>query len=125
MHLKDADGMLNNSVDPDPTDDLLSIRKLRIITDPFCFIILYDFFEKILPSDFMHIFHDFIHVYSLSRGRQPISMSTERPHYFLILYTSFHDLINVYSPGAGADNPQGTNFLCQQKNLVTGHLLQV
>ena len=27
----------------------------------------------------------------------------------LILYTSFHDLINVYSPGAGADAPRGQN----------------
>ena len=28
----------------------------------------------------------------------------------LFLYTSFHDLINLYSPGAGADNPQGQHF---------------
>ena len=26
----------------------------------------------------------------------------------LILYNFFHDLIHVYSPGAGADSPQGT-----------------
>ena len=31
----------------------------------------------------------------------------------------FHDLIHVYSPGAGADRPQGTKFLCQQKGLIT------
>ena len=31
----------------------------------------------------------------------------------------FHDLIHVYSPGAGADSPQGTKFGCQQKGLVT------
>ena len=37
----------------------------------------------------------------------------------LILYISFHDLIHVYSPGAGADNPHGTKFWCQQKHLVT------
>ena len=37
----------------------------------------------------------------------------------LILYTFFHDLVNAYSCGLGADNPQGTNFLCQQKRLVT------
>ena len=24
-----------------------------------------------------------------------------------------------YSPGAGADSPQGTKFLCQQKGLIT------
>ena len=28
----------------------------------------------------------------------------------LILYNLFHDLIHVYSPGAGADSPQGTKF---------------
>ena len=35
----------------------------------------------------------------------------------LILYIFFHDLIHVYSPGAGADSPQGTKFCCQQKAL--------
>ena len=30
-----------------------------------------------------------------------------------------HDLIHVYSPGAGADSPQGTKFWCQQKGLIT------
>ena len=28
----------------------------------------------------------------------------------LTLYTSFHDLINVYSRTSGADNPQGTKL---------------
>ena len=49
-------------------------------------------------------------------------MSTGRPHHYghllqikknlfnLILYTSFHDLINVYSCRSGADNPRGQNF---------------
>ena len=41
----------------------------------------------------------------------------------LILYIFFHDLIQVYSPGAGAYSPppppQGTKFWCQQKLLVT------
>ena len=27
-----------------------------------------------------------------------------------ILYNFFHDFIHVYSPGAGADSPQGTKF---------------
>ena len=31
----------------------------------------------------------------------------------------FHDLIHVYSPGAGADSPQGTKFWCQQEGLIT------
>ena len=29
---------------------------------------------------------------------------------FYFLYTFFHDLIHVYSPGAGANNPLGTKF---------------
>ena len=49
-------------------------------------------------------------------------MSTGRPHHYghllqvykeslqpLTLYTSFHDLINVYSRRSGADNPRGQN----------------
>ena len=31
----------------------------------------------------------------------------------------FSCLIHVYSPGVGADSPQGTKFLCQQKGLIT------
>ena len=63
----------------------------------------------------------------MGRGRQPISakilMSTGGPHHYghllevyneslqpLTLYTSFHDLINVYSRRSGADNPRGQNF---------------
>ena len=34
-------------------------------------------------------------------------------------YIFFHDFIHVYSPGAGADNPLGTKFLCQHENFVT------
>ena len=50
-------------------------------------------------------------------------MSTGRPHHYghllqvykesfqpLTLYTSFHDLINVYSRRSVADNPRGQNF---------------
>ena len=37
----------------------------------------------------------------------------------LILYSLFYDLIHVYSPGAGADSPQGTKFGCQQKDIIT------
>ena len=37
----------------------------------------------------------------------------------LILYNFFHDLIHVYSPGAGADSPQGAKVWCQQKGLIT------
>ena len=31
----------------------------------------------------------------------------------------FNDFIHVYSPGARAENPLGTNFWCQQKTLIT------
>ena len=34
----------------------------------------------------------------------------------------FHDFIHVYNSRAGADSPQGTNFLCQQKCLVTSFI---
>ena len=37
----------------------------------------------------------------------------------LILYKFFHDFINVYNLGTGADNTLGTKFLCQQEHLVT------
>ena len=92
-------------------------------------------FQKIsLPLDFMHIFfQDFIHVHSPCRGRQPIQPQWHWGQNFdvnrkasslwsfvaslkkkslqsLILYTSFHDLINVYSHASGADNPMGQNF---------------
>ena len=62
----------------------------------------------------------------MGRGRQPnrakILMSTGRPHHFghlfklkeslqaLTLYTSFHNLINVYSRRSEADNPREQNF---------------
>ena len=107
-------------------------------------------FKKIsLKSDFIHFFHDFIHVYSPGAGadnplgmkflcqqEQPpgdkVLMSTEMSCHFihllqvskkclwtLILYNFFHDLIHVYSPGAGADSPQGTKSWCQQKGRIT------
>ena len=40
----------------------------------------------------------------------------------LILYNFFHDFIHIYSPRAGADNPLGTKFWCQQKCLVTSFI---
>ena len=30
--------------------------------------------------------------------------------YIFTLYTSFHDLINLYNRRSGADNPRGQNF---------------
>ena len=36
----------------------------------------------------------------------------------LTLSTSFHDLINIYSPRSGADNPRGQNFYVN-RNLLS------
>ena len=62
-------------------------------------------------------------------------MSTGRHHHYghllqvykeslqpLTLYTSFHDLINVYSRRSGADNPRGQNFDVN-RNLLSLQLL--
>ena len=88
-------------------------------------------------SDFIHIFNDFIHVYSpRARAENPLGdkllMSTVSPYHFdhllhvsnkslwiLILYTFFTFFPHVYSPGAKADNSMWTKFWCQQKGLVT------
>ena len=70
------------------------------------------------------------------RGRQHIGdkrfMTTERPFLFCPYVASFkmissksdfiqifNDFIHVYSPGAKAENPLGTNVWCQQKALTT------
>ena len=86
-----------------------------------------------------NFFHDFIHVYSSracfvmvqpsgNKGLMSTEMSCHFTHllqvwkkclWSLILYIFFHDLIHAYSYRTGADSPQGTNFLCQQKGLIT------
>ena len=63
---------------------------------------------------------------------------TGRPHHYdhllqvqkeslqpLILYTSFHDLINVYNRRSGADNPRGQILMSTETSCHFGHLLQV
>ena len=70
--------------------------------------------------------------------RAKILMSKGRPHRNghslqvwkeslqpLTLYTSFHDLMNVYSHRSGGDNPKGQNFYVNRNLLSLGHLLQV
>ena len=99
-------------------------------------------FKKIsLKSDFIQFFHDFIHVYSPRTGADspqgtkfwcqqkclvtsPISCKFKKMSLksTAILCIFFHDLIHVYSPGAGVDSPQGTKFWCQQKCLVTSFI---
>ena len=97
---------------------LQSFASLHVSKTSHWSLILYFFF-----------FHDFIHVYSPGAGGwQPVGdqilMSTGTSCHFghllqvsikslwsLILYNFFfHDLIHVYSPGAGVDSPQGTKF---------------
>ena len=84
-----------------------------------------------------NFFHDFIHVYSPGAGADnPLGTKfwCQQEHLVTLViccklkknlfevwfYTFFFmDLIHVYSPGAGAESPQGTKFWCQQKGLIT------
>ena len=85
---------------------------------------------------FIHIFSDFIHVYSPGQGqkspcgqtfdvnRKPIPLRSFVASFKQISFNSdFIHILNffphVYSPGAGADNPLWTKFWCQQKGFVT------
>ena len=43
----------------------------------------------------------------------------------LTLYTSFHDLTNVYSCRSGADNPRGHIMMSTETSCRFGHLLRV
>ena len=43
----------------------------------------------------------------------------------LTLYTSFHDLTNVYSCRSGADNPREHILMSTETSCRFGHLLQV
>ena len=95
---------------------------------PYHFDHLLQFSKKISSaSDFMHIFHDFIHVYSPgARADNPLGKncdvnrkasslwsfvtSLKKSLQPLTLYTFVHEFIHVYSPGARADNPLGTKL---------------
>ena len=102
-------------------------------------------FQKIaLPSDFMHIFSWFLHVQSPWAGAGAVNPLEQKfwcqqeglitivicwkfkknlqP---LTLYTSFHNLINVYSRRSGADNPRGQILMSTETSCNFGHLLQV
>ena len=89
-------------------------------------------------SDFIHFFHDFIHVYSPRAGADSPQGTKFRCQQkclvtsFIcskfkknVLYNFFHYLIHVYSPGAGADNPQGTILMSTERPYHFTHLLQV
>ena len=58
------------------------------------------------------------------RGRQPPGDENffyvhRKAFSRLILYSFFNDFIHVYSCRAGADNPLGIKFWCQEKGLIT------
>ena len=92
-----------------------------------------------LKSDSIYIFFMFhhIHMYIASgRVRQSIGdqkFDDNRNAFSLCPYVAsfkmissksyfihiFNDSIHLYSPGARAENPLGTNFWCQQKALIT------
>ena len=90
-----------------------------------------------LKSDFIHFFFMILYMYiapgqgqTAPRGQSfDVNRNVLSLHSFVasFKYMSlksdfkqfFHDLIHVYSPGAGADSPQGTKFWCQQKSLIT------
>ena len=93
-----------------------------------------------LNSDFIHIFlffNVFPHVYSPGAGADnplwtkawcqqkslvtlPICCKFQKNIFWsLTLYIIFHVFIHVYSPGAGADNPLGSEFLYKHKPFVT------
>ena len=95
-----------------------------------------------------NFFHDFIHVsqigfswpddvYSPGAGDK-VLISTELSCHFihllqvskkclwsLILYNFFHDLIHVYSPGAGVDSPGDKILMSTERPYHFTHLLQV
>ena len=84
---------------------------------------------------YMFFFHDFIHVYSSRAGadspqgikfwcQQKCLVTSFICYKFkkkclwsLIVYNFLHDLIHVYSPGAGTESPQGTKFDVNRKAL--------
>ena len=49
----------------------------------------------------------------------PFVASFKKNLWSLILYIIFHIFIHVYSPGAGADSPLGSEFLYKHKPFVT------
>ena len=96
------------------------------------------FQNKPLRILILYTFLMFCHMHiTVGQGQQPfvdkILMSTERPFHFAHLlqvskniFDFIHILpvfIHVYSPGAGADNPLGSEFFILTKPFFSGHLL--
>ena len=95
-----------------------------------------------LKSDFLHFFHDLIHVYSSRAGADSpqgmILMSTKALSLYPFVASFkdislksdfiqfFHDLIHVYSPGAGGIQSLGDIVLMStETSCHFGHLLLV
>ena len=94
-----------------------------------------------LKPDFIHLFHDFIHVYSPGAGADSRGQSVDVNRNVLSLHSFvasfkkmslksdfihfFYDLIHVYSPGSGADSLQGTILMSTERPYHFTHLLHV
>ena len=108
-------------------------QQKALITSTICCKFQTDFFEFWFYIHFLMLFHMYI---APGQGQtalvDKILMSTEKPCHFahllqvskiylwsLILYIIFHVFIHVYSPGAGFDNPLGSEFLYKHKPFVT------
>ena len=104
---------------------IISIILYQFQKDPFCLIILYD------------ILFYFIHVY-IAPGQGKTTLGDNFFDHFdhwshvskkylcpLILCTSFHDFIHVYSPGRGRQPTAGKILLSAERPHHFGHLLQV
>ena len=104
-----------------------------LITSTICCKFQTNLLEFWFYTHFLMFFHMYI---APGWDRQPfvtkILMSTEKPCHFahllqvskkylwsLILYIIFHVFKHVYCPGAGADNPLESEFLCKHKLFVT------
>ena len=112
--------------------------KILMTTErPFLFAHMLQVSKWSLWNLILHIFLMILYMYiARGKGRKPLGdkilMSTESPYHFdhllqvsnkslwiLILYTFFNVFQHVYSPGAGAENPLGSEFLYKHKPFVT------
>ena len=107
-------------------------QQKALITSTICCRFQTNLFEFWFYTHFLMFFHMYI---SLGQGGpfvDKILMSTEKPCHIahllqvskkylwsLILYIIFHDFKYAYSPGEGADNPLGSDFLYKHKPFVT------
>ena len=82
-------------------------------------VICCKFQKHLFEVRFYTFFHHFMYI-SVSSFLSFVASFKKTKVFEVWFFTNFlHDLIHVYSPGAGADNLQGTIFWCQQKGLIT------